>query len=201
MKSICVFCGSNLGGDRAFREAATLVGKALARHKIQLVYGGASVGLMGTLANACLNEGGTVVGVMPRHLVDMEVAHDHLTSLRIVADMHERKQLMNQLSDAFLTLPGGIGTIEETFEMFTWLQLGLHEKPVGMLDTRGYYQHLARFLAHMVSEGFLQQHHLDMLIVDRDVDIILGRMAEFNPSRMEKWFDMEKNRVPFRMPL
>lgn len=195
MKSICVFCGSNLGTESGFQEAAYQLGELLAEKNIQLVYGGADVGLMGCVANACLAKGGTVIGVIPENLVEMEVAHSRLTDLRIVKTMHERKAVMSELSDGFISLPGGIGTMEETFEMFTWLQLGLHLKPVGLLNISGYYDHLERFLENMTCNGFLSEQHLDMLHIMSDSTALLDRLSECKPQKIEKWFDREKNKV------
>lgn len=195
MKSICVFCGSSLPEEPSFTEAARTLGELLADRGIRLVYGGADVGLMGIVANACLKNGGSVVGVMPRHLVEMEVVHGGLTDLRVVDSMHERKRVMSELSDGFISLPGGIGTLEETFEMFTWLQLGLHAKPLGLLNPLGFYDHLNRFLEHMVGEGFLMNLHLEMLMVESDCETLLGRFERYEPVIQGKWFDQNQHKV------
>ncbi len=195
MKSLCVFCGSSLGTDPLFRDAACCLGELLAERNIQLVYGGADVGLMGCVANACLTKGGTVIGVMPEYLIDMEVAHSHLTDLKIVSTMHERKAMMSDLSDGFISLPGGIGTIEETFEMFTWLQLGLQIKPLGLLNVSGFYDYLKQFLESMVKKGFLLEEHLEMLLIMPEVESLLDKLLYYKPKKLEKWFDKEKNRV------
>ena len=195
MKSICVFCGSSLPEEAAFTEAARKLGALLADRGIRLVYGGADVGLMGAVANACLRNGGSVVGVMPQHLVEMEVAHSGLTDLRVVDTMHERKRVMSELSDGFISLPGGIGTLEETFEMFTWLQLGLHAKPLGLLNPKGYYDHLTKFLAHMVGEGFLMARHREMLLVEPDCQSLLDRFERYEPVIQSKWFDKARHKA------
>ena len=193
MKRVCVFCGSSLGRASIYQESARKLGKLLAEKRIELVYGGANVGLMGAVANGCLENGGVVIGVIPKNLMDMEVAHDRLSELRIVESMHARKQVMSQLSDGFLSLPGGIGTLEETFEMFTWLQLGLQVKPMGLLNITGFYDHLSRMLQKMVSESFLLDAHRNMLLVDSDVEPLLEKLIQFQPVKLDKWFDREKN--------
>lgn len=195
MKSICVFCGSSLGHEPAFIEAAKNFGMLLAERNIHLVYGGANVGLMGTIANACLQKGGTVTGIMPKALVDMEVAHEGLTEIKIVETMHERKALMSEISDGFVSLPGGIGTLEETFEMLTWGQLGIHSKPVGLLNIMGFFDHLLKFLTIMVEQGFLLSQHLEMLQIDSDPQSLLERLETYKPLALEKWFDKEINRA------
>ena len=192
MKRICVFCGSSLGRSSIYQDAARQLGKLLAVKKIELVYGGANVGLMGAVANACLENGGVAIGVIPKNLVDMEVAHDRLSDLKIVETMHERKQVMSRLSDGFLSLPGGIGTLEETFEMFTWLQLGLQVKPMGLLNITGFYDHLNQMLQKMVAESFLLDAHRNMLLVDSDVQMLLEKLVRFQPVKLDKWFDRKK---------
>jgi uncharacterized protein (TIGR00730 family) len=193
MKRICVFCGSSLGNSIPYQESAGKLGRLLAEKKIELVYGGASVGLMGCVANACLENGGAVIGVIPKNLADMEVAHGHLTELRIVETMHERKGLMNKLSDGFISLPGGIGTLEETFEMFTWLQLGLQVKPMGLLNISNFYDDLKNMLQRMVADGFLLDQHRNMLLMERDIEILLEKLLSYKPVRLSKWFDTQRN--------
>ena len=195
MRSICVFCGSSMPQETAYTETAKRLGELLAEREIRLVYGGADVGLMGTVANACLGRGGTVVGVMPQHLVDLEVAHGGLTDLKVVDTMHERKRVMSDLSDGFIALPGGIGTLEETFEIFTWLQLGLHTKPLGLLNPKGFYDHLNRFLSHMTGEGFLMDFHRAMLMVESECDALLDRFENYRPIAREKWFDKRQHKA------
>ena len=157
-----------------------------AEHGVELVYGGASVGTMGVLADAVLEAGGTVHGVIPQSLVDREVAHSGLTTLKVVADLHERKAAMSELADGYLTLPGGAGTLEELFEVFTWAQLGLHAKPIALLDVDGFYQPMLRFLENMSAEGFLADDFREMLIVTTDVAEVLDRFADYHPPRT-KW--------------
>ncbi|HVX47485.1 MAG TPA: TIGR00730 family Rossman fold protein [Mycobacteriales bacterium] len=176
---ICVFCGSSPGRGTTYLQAATELGTLLARRGIGVVYGGGNIGLMGAVADAAMAAGGEVDGVIPQHLVDREVAHREVTELHIVADMHERKALMARLSDAFITLPGAAGTMEELFEIWTWAQLGLHEKPVGLLDVAGYYEPLRTFIDRTVTEGFLTPHHRNMLIVESDAAVLLKRFADY----------------------
>lgn len=156
MKSVCVYCGASVGADPAYAEAARQIGTALAERGLRVVYGGASVGLMGLVADSALEAGGEVVGVIPQVLVDREVAHPGLTELHTVGNMHERKALMAELSDAFVALPGGIGTLEELVEVYTWSYLGIHDKPFGLINTKGYYDWFAAFLDHAVDEAFLR---------------------------------------------
>ncbi|HEY7594605.1 MAG TPA: TIGR00730 family Rossman fold protein [Actinophytocola sp.] len=183
---VCVFCGSSTGTGDRYRNAADHVGRTLAERGIGLVYGGARMGTMGVLADAALRAGGWVTGVIPQSLVDREIAHQGVDDLHVVADLHERKAMMGSLADAFLALPGGAGTLEELFEVFTWAQLGLHDKPIALLDVDGYYQPMLRFLDHMAGQGFLRPEYRDMLIVDTDVAAVLDRYTEHQPPR-EKW--------------
>lgn len=182
---ICVFCGSSNGLD-VHLEAARLVGRTLAERGIGVVYGGAKVGTMGAVADAALAAGGEVVGVIPESLVTWEVAHDGLTEQHIVDGLHARKALMAELSDGFIALPGGVGTMEELFEVWTWAQLGLHEKPVGLLDVDGFYEHLLRFTDTMVEAGFLRKPYRDLLIVGNDLPALLERFAAYQPPT-RKW--------------
>jgi uncharacterized protein (TIGR00730 family) len=193
MKRICVFCGSSLGNSALYQESAKKLGTLLAKQKIELVYGGASVGLMGCVANACLENGGSVIGIIPKNLAEMEVAHDHLTELRIVATMHERKELMSKLSDGFISLPGGIGTLEETFEMFTWLQLGLQIKPMGLLNIANFYDDIKNMLQRMVADEFLLDQHRNMLLMESDIEKLLKKLLSYQPVKLDKWFDKQKN--------
>ncbi|MGH3761593.1 TIGR00730 family Rossman fold protein [Actinophytocola sp.] len=183
---VCVFCGSSTGTGPGYLAAAGHVGRALAERGIGLVYGGSSVGTMGVVADAALAAGGRVTGVIPQSLVDREIAHPGLTDLRVVAGLHERKATMAEFADAFLVLPGGAGTLEELFEVFTWALLGLHDKPIALLDVDGYYQPMLRFLDHMTGQGFLSREYRDMLIVDTDVGRVLDRYADHRAPR-EKW--------------
>ncbi len=183
---VCVFCGSSTGTGPAYVAAAEQVGRTLAEREIGLVYGGASVGTMGAVADAALAAGGRVTGVIPRSLVDRELAHRGLTDLHVVADLHERKAKMASLADAFLALPGGAGTLEELFEVVTWAQLGLHDKPIALLDVDGFYQPMLTLLDHIAGQGFLRAGYRDMLIVDTDVAPILDRYADHRAPR-DKW--------------
>ncbi len=181
-----MFCGSSPGRTPQYVEAARSLGTLLARRDIGLVYGGASVGLMGTLADAALAAGGEVVGVIPQQLVDREIAHPDLTTLKVVGDMHERKSAMAALSDAFVALPGGPGTLEEFFEVWTWAQLGLHTKPVGLLNVGGFYQPMQAVVDHMVEEGFMSPLFRDHLLVDSDAEALLDRFLSYTPPP-SKW--------------
>ena len=191
LASVCVFCGSSPGADTRYRDDAAALGTALARSGRRLVFGGGRVGLMGAVADAALAAGGNVVGVIPRHLADREVAHLGLTDLRVVNSMHERKALMSDLSDAFIALPGGLGTLEELFEVWTWGQLGLHRKPYGLLNTGGYFDALLAFLAHGVEQRFVKTEHRDMLVVETDVLRLIEALEEKEVPVMQKWIDRE----------
>jgi uncharacterized protein (TIGR00730 family) len=189
VKRVCVFSGSSPGADLAYRAAATDLGHRLAERGLELVYGGAHVGLMGTVADAAMEGGGRVIGVIPQPLVDREVAHPGLSDLRVVDSMHERKALMAELSDAFVALPGGVGTLEELFEVYTWNQLGLHAKPLGLFNVRGYYDGLARFLDHAVTERFVTPQHRAMLLVGEDLDELIDGLDRWQAPRQPKWID------------
>jgi uncharacterized protein (TIGR00730 family) len=180
LRRICVFCGSSLGAQPVYQQAAQTVGRLLCRRGIELVYGGGHVGLMGIVADACLNEGGRVIGVIPQALADREVAHTGLTELRIVSSMHERKALMADLSDAFIALPGGYGTWEEFFEVLTWSQLGIQHKACAVLNVNGYYDPLLEMADRGVSEGFLRQVHRDLLISGDDPENLLDRLSNYS---------------------
>jgi uncharacterized protein (TIGR00730 family) len=187
MRRVCVFCGSSPGASPVYAEAAGRLGHALAAAGIGLVYGGAQVGLMGILADTVMKAGGTVTGVIPRALEEREIAHLGLTSLRVVGSMHERKALMADLSDGFIAMPGGIGTLEELFEILTWGQLGMHAKPCGLLDAGGYFAALLGFLDHMVEQRFLRPEHRALLMVDDDPERLLTRFQEHRPQLVAKW--------------
>jgi uncharacterized protein (TIGR00730 family) len=186
-KSVCVFCGSNPGRSGIYVDMAQRLGRALAGAGVRLVYGGGRVGMMGALADAALAAGGNVVGVIPRHLAEREIAHAELDELHVVGSMHERKALMAGLADSFVTLPGGFGTLEETFEVLTWSQLGLHAKAMLLLEVDGFFSPLLAFLDHAVTEGFLRPEHRQIVLVERDVEQVLERLAAFSPPRVEKW--------------
>ena len=189
MNAICVFCGSSTGDDPAYAAAARDLAAALAHRKLQLVYGGGSVGLMGILADDVLARGGRVTGVIPQALWDREVGHKGLTDLRIVSNMHERKALMAKLSDGFIAMPGGIGTMEEFFEVWTWAQLGVHAKPCGLLNAGGYFSDLLAFLDHMVTKRLLRPEHRKMVMVEDDADRLLRRFESYQPPAVPKWLD------------
>ncbi len=189
MQRVCVFCGSNDGARPEYLAAATTLGKQLAARNIGLVYGGAGVGLMGAVADAVLAAGGEVIGVMPRSLVECEVAHSKLRDLRVVGSMHERKALMAELADAFIALPGGLGTLEEFFEVWTWAQLGEHTKPLGMLNVAGYYDPLLAFFDHLVSQRFIRPEHRAMVLVEQESAVLLSRFAVYRPPVVSKWID------------
>ncbi|MEA2312316.1 MAG: hypothetical protein QOE28_2284 [Solirubrobacteraceae bacterium] len=187
MERICVYAGSNTGRDPAYARAATELGELLAARGIGVVYGGGRVGLMGTLADAALAAGGEVIGVIPQDLMDREVGHRGLTDLRIVGSMHERKALMAELSDAFVALPGGIGTLEELIEVYTWSQLGLHRKPIGVLDVAGYYAPLVTLLDRAVQERFLRESHRAALHFATTPAELLAAFAGWEPPGDGKW--------------
>jgi hypothetical protein len=189
MKSICVFCGSNSGARPQYRSAASALGAMVAKRDLKLIYGGASVGLMGAVADAALAAGGHVVGVMPEALVAKEISHKGLSDLHVVASMHERKALMADLADGFVALPGGIGTLEELFEVWTWGQLGDHQKPIGLLNIEGYFQRLLSFLDHQADEQFMAVAHRNMLIVEADCASLLDRFATYRAPTVAKWLD------------
>ena len=175
LRAICVFCGASPGRDPRYAAAAAAVGTGLARRGIELVYGGGRLGLMGTVADAALVAGGRVTGVIPSGLVDRELAHPDVSELRIVSTLHERKALMADLSEAFIALPGGLGTLEELAEVLSWAQLGLHEKPIGALDVGGFFGPLVGHLDHAAAEGFVSERHRELLLVDDDLDRLLAR--------------------------
>jgi uncharacterized protein (TIGR00730 family) len=189
---VCVFCGSSSGRDAVYREAAAALGCELAGRGVGVVFGGGRVGLMGVLADAALAAGGEVIGVIPRALVAREVAHAGLSDLRVVETMHERKALMAELSDAFVTLPGGVGSMEETFEVMTWAQLGIHGKPCGLLNVAGFYDPLLRQLDRFVAEGFVKREHRDLLVVGDTVGGLLDALAAARPVRVAKWLELEQ---------
>ncbi|MFB3855468.1 MAG: TIGR00730 family Rossman fold protein [Vicinamibacterales bacterium] len=191
LRRICVFCGSMSGTREAYRAAARETGRLLAERGVTLVYGGGRIGLMGILADAALARGGDVVGVIPEHLVRKEVAHNGLADLRTVSSMHERKALMADLSDAFIALPGGYGTLDEFCEILSWSQLGLHQKPCGILNVDGYYDGLLGLFDHAVREGFLQAEHRALVVVDEHPGRLLQRLEEAPLPAVEKWIDRQ----------
>jgi len=187
IRSLCIFCGSSSGLKAEYAAAAAAMGTLLGQRGIRLVYGGGNVGMMGVLADAALAAGGEVVGVIPQMLVDKELAHRHVTDLRIVGSMHERKMLMAELSDAFVALPGGLGTYEELCEVLTWAQLHIHHKPCGCLNVLGYFDPLARLLDHAVAEGFLRSEQRRLLVMANDPGDLLALLTEQQPMREKKW--------------
>ena len=187
MKSITVFCGSSLGSLKIFQDQAYLLGQKLAQRNINLIYGGANVGLMGAVANGAVENRGTVIGILPNFLKEKEIAHEHLNELIVVETMHERKTKMNELSDGVITLPGGFGTLEEFFEMLTWAQLGLHKKPIAILNIDGFYDDLLRLVQNMVDKGFLKEVNQQMIIVSDNIDELLNKMVLYKPPLEEKW--------------
>ena len=193
MRRLCVFSGSSPGGHPDYAQAAEELGRALAAQRIGLVYGGAHVGLMGAIADAALDAGGEVVGVIPQALVDREIAHTGLTDLHVVGSMHERKAKMAELADGFIALPGGMGTLEELFEVYTWTQLGLHSKPLGLLDVRGYYAQLAGFLDHAVAERFVTAEHREMLVVEERAEAMIEAFRRWRPPVRTKWIDRSES--------
>lgn len=190
-KSITVFCGSSMGNDPVYAEQAFLLGKTLAEQGIDLVYGGARVGIMGSVAEGALSEGGRVLGILPRFLQTREIAHRGLTELKLVESMHERKKLMNDLADGFIALPGGFGTLEEFFETLTWGQLGLHQKPMGLLNIRSFFDPLCAQVQTMVDQGFLKAANRDMMLISETIDELLDRMSNFVPEGVPKWITEE----------
>lgn len=196
IEKICVFCGSRPGANEEYVKAAHLLGENLARSGTELIYGGGNVGIMGEIANSVLNNGGRVTGVIPKTLVDKELAHRNLTELRVVNTMHERKALMSELSDAFIALPGGIGTLEEFFEVLTWAQLGFQKKPCALLNIAGYYDHLIAFIDKMVKDRFLDESHRGLMIIENDPRIIIEKIKKFKSVNTEKWlneFNLNRN--------
>jgi uncharacterized protein (TIGR00730 family) len=191
LSAICVFCGSNAGADPAYMGAAQTVGRGLAERGIRVIYGGAKVGMMGALADAARGAGGEVVGVIPRQMLDREIGHTGIDDLRVVGSMHERKALMTELADAFIALPGGIGTLDELFEAYTWAQLGIHAKPLGLLDVAGYFERLVAFLDHAVAERFLRAQTRDMLLVADDLDALLAALQAWRQAPVSKWMDLD----------
>jgi uncharacterized protein (TIGR00730 family) len=190
---LCVFCGSSTGSNPAFAGAAQLLATELARRDIELVYGGGNVGLMGVVADAALAAGGRVTGVIPHGLVSRELAHPGLTALHVVKSMHERKALMASLSDGFIALPGGFGTLEEFCEVVTWTQLGIHQKPCALLNVQGYYDGLLAFLAHALREEFLRPTHFEIIVSSSDPQDLVDRVLRWQPPAVTKWIDKSES--------
>lgn len=192
MKRVCVFCGSNKGGRAEYVAAAQAMGQALVKRNIGLVYGGGNVGLMGVIADAVLAEGGEVIGVIPQALVAREVAHKDLTEQRIVNSMHERKALMAELSDGFIAMPGGMGTFDEFCEILTWAQLGIHQKPCGVLNVENYFTPLLAMFDHAMNEGFLRDSHRALVLEADEPNALLNTLESYQPQYAEKWLDLDK---------
>jgi len=187
LKAIAVFCGSSEGNDTIIISEAEILGQTLAQEDITLVYGAAKIGIMGRIAQATLNNHGKVIGVIPEFLKLKEVVHLGLNELITTSNMHERKLKMHELSDGFITLPGGFGTFEELFEIITWAQLGLHQKPIGLLNINGFYDDLISMLETMVAKGFLKIDNLELLIVDKDISSLINKMKHYKPQEVPKW--------------
>jgi len=192
IKNICVYCGSREGNLPAYADGARALAKVMLQRGIGLVYGGASIGLMGAIADAIIAGGGRAIGVIPGSLLEKEVGHSGLTELHVTQSMHERKALMADLSDAFIALPGGIGTFEEIFEIWTWAQLGFHDKPCGILDVAGYYEKLAEFLDQSVTEGFVSAECRAILSIDTDAERLLDRFEQYRPPAKRRWIVREQ---------
>ncbi len=190
--SVCVYCGSSNGVDSKYFQVAAELGRFLAQKGCRIIYGGGSTGLMGALADAALNAGGEVIGILPEHFYTPELAHTGLTRLEVVPDMHTRKARMAQLADAFIALPGGLGTWEELFEVLTWAQIGLHQKPIGVLNAFGFYDPLLRFIAHARSEGFLYKEHEELLIARTTPQSLWEALVAFQPKPLRKWLGQKE---------
>ena len=186
MRRACIYCGSSRGKDAIYSDTAKVMGETLTRHDLDLVYGGGSIGIMQVIADSVMRSGGRAIGVIPQSLVDREVAHHGLTELHITGSMHERKSRMAELSDAFIALPGGLGTLEEIFEIWTWTQLGFHDKPIALLNIRDYYSNLLHFLDNAVDQGFVKQEHRNMLIVESDPEKLVMKLSEYVPPIADK---------------
>jgi uncharacterized protein (TIGR00730 family) len=189
MRTVCVFCGSSPGFDAAFIDGARALGGAIAATGRTLVYGGAKVGLMGAIADSVLAGGGTVTGVIPKSLLDKEVAHQGLTELHVVSSMHERKMMMAERSEAFIAMPGGLGTLEELFEVWTWAQLGLHQKPIGLFGPKPFFAPLLAYLDSLVVQGFVRLEHRQMVSVEEDPNVLLARLEAYQPPSVQKWIE------------
>jgi len=187
MKSICVFCGSSNGAKPEYKSIAVETGRVFAEQRIKLIYGGSDVGLMGAIADSVLENGGEVIGILPEFLSQKEIAHKSLTELKLVNSMHERKEFMAELADGFIVLPGGFGTLDELFEILTWAQLGLHQKPIGILNVTGFFDILLELSNTMVAEGFVRNQHAELLIVDKSATELLEKMRVSKTRKVEKW--------------
>lgn len=189
LKSLCVYCGSSPGASPVYAEAARSLAREMVNEGIALVYGGGDVGLMGVIADEVMRLGGHATGVIPQALMDKEVGHHGLTQLHVVKDMHERKAMMAELSDGFIAMPGGIGTLEELFEALTWAQLGFHDKPIGLLNVDGFYDGLIQFIGHIVTQRFLKEEHASLMMHASDAPALLAKLKSFEPATHSKWLD------------
>ncbi|MCU6793094.1 MULTISPECIES: TIGR00730 family Rossman fold protein [Paenibacillus] len=187
MKTLAVYCGSSTGIDPIYMEEARKLGQALAANGLDLVYGGAAVGCMGAVADAVMESGGKVIGVIPKKLANVEIAHEHLTELHIVDTMHERKALMAQYADGFIALPGGTGTLEEWFEVFTWAQLGYHNKPCALLNINNYYTPILSLFDHMIEQGFVKEAYKNLIVIDNDPTLLIEQLKNFKAEYINKW--------------
>lgn len=195
IKSICVFCGANPGKSKDFVENTEFLAEMLVSNNIRLIYGGAALGLMGAIASAVIARGGIAIGVMPRMMIDKELAHKNLTELHIVETMHERKALMADLSDAFLLYPGGIGSLDEFFEIWTWAQISIHNKPYGILNINNYYDKLIDFMNHVADEEFIHYKHVDNLLIDQDPNKLLKKFISYVPIKLNKNLALELRKL------
>jgi uncharacterized protein (TIGR00730 family) len=193
MNSVCLYLGSSPGARPEYEAVVRQLATTIARRGMTLVYGGGNVGLMGVAANAALEVGGKVIGVIPADIAEKEVGHHGLTELQVVDSMHERKMRMAKLSDGIIALPGGLGTLEELFEMLTWSQLGFHNKPIGLVNVAGYFDLLLAFLDHAVQERFVKQVHRDLLLMETDCELLLQRMIDYQPAVTDKWLDLDRS--------
>ena len=189
LQSVTVYCGSNAGNKPLFKESAIVLAKELAARNYALVYGGASVGIMGAVADTVLENKGKAIGVITEALIDVELAHTQLSEIQVVSTMHERKAIMHDIGDAFVILPGGSGTMDEFFEIHTWAQLGYHQKPIGLLNVDNYYQPIIDFYDNAVKNGFIKKEHADMLIVESDPYVLLNRLENYQPTVVKKWIE------------
>jgi uncharacterized protein (TIGR00730 family) len=192
MKSILVYCGANTGNKEIYIESAKKLGVELAKRDLTLIYGAGNVGLMGVISRTVMESGGKAIGVIPDFLVKMEVANPNLTEMIVVETMHQRKAKMEEISDAIITMPGGFGSMDELFEILTWGQLGLHQKPVGILNTNGFYDHLLKQMDVMVAEGFLKKQNRDLVLVDENIGNLIEKLENFKPDFTEKWLKKEQ---------
>jgi hypothetical protein len=187
MKNICMFCGSTVGKNPIYKQTAQEVGLLFVKKQIRLIYGGGRVGLMGIIADTVMQNGGKVVGIIPQFLIEMEVAHSRLSEMIMVKTMHERKKRMTDMAQGFMIMPGGIGTMDEFFEVFTWAQLGLHAKPIGLLNTNGFFDKLLAYIDFAVEEGFVKPQSREMILIETDAEQLIENMQNYEASHVKKW--------------